>query len=254
MMAEKTLSEVWRGIAFERGHGDYMPFRIGAVGADGTKLVGTTGFFRQPQFQRRIMGHMANETKAGRDVSLFCVPSSVGCAPLSFAMMGELKGAFYNAGKASIVTTDIHQPFLNVLRDNLYPLDMLRPFPDSAIHMMEPQGKYAFKIRDDIHARVTALPAMDFRDYTPEKPFDLVDCCNLLQHLDGDLAENVAKILSFAASAAFFDRSKRVNEKAMDKAISKAGYIPVTAENAVNDPAVKDVLAKRRLNWVAHQS
>lgn len=244
------LAEVWKNVAFTRNERPGA-FRIGGIGADGRVFNGTTSFYRQLVFQKRLVRHFAKQAFVqGQAPSLLCLPMSVGCAPLTYAMESESLGLYGLPAMPRITGMDIHQPFLDVFHANLYPADMAATLPAHAVPMITFADEVSFRVRPDIHARVEALAAMDFRDYAPETRFDFVDCCNLLQHLPAaELDRNVAKILDFAGTAAFFNRSSRVNHKAMEKAISRAGFHVVPLREKDIRRPLREALEAGKLNW-----
>lgn len=252
----------WTDVQFFGSQAQEGAFRIKSG-----PFVGTTGFFRYRGFQSSLAKHMAAHARAGLPQSQLEFPASIGAGLASTAMFLEYHEAYaQGCAPVRLEGIDIHEPFREIFRANAYPLSMRHTERSGVQYDVFPErGNLRFfdafmvahegfmSLRPDIHDRIAYHPCTDFRDFTPDTPFDFVTCFNLLRHLDDkDLVANVIKILSFAGTAAFFNVADKPGQSALHDAIQKAGYLSVNT--AQMDGPARDsmaaTLAPRGLDWV----
>lgn len=250
--SQHTLSEVWKDIAFR--HEEGAQFRLESRAADGSRMVGTTAFFRYRKEQRQLAAHVTEKAKQGVSASILSLPSSIGAEALSLAILMDAGGAFGPGARAPVIDAlDIHEPYLGVLKANIYPAAMRDGIPESLHDTYTRCAKGAMSIRPDVHARVNVLPAQDFRTFGRDgrEVYDFVSCCNLLRHLDGKLADNVAAITALAGTATIFSRDSKFSAAQMNRAINAAGLIPVDPEQVQGNPKLAKQLKDRGLGWIS---
>lgn len=191
----------------------------------------TTWFFRFPYLMDKLADYVLRQP-AGSISNLLFAPCSVGCEPITFAMVADKKGVFEKHPDVKIHALDISDGLLKLAAGGTYPYQQYRCPPD--------EYQEYFKVREEagmvdiseaIMQRVQFLPAQDVRQHKPARPYDAVVCLNLLYHLDRETALTVfnslvsmTKGIICIGDASFMDKDDIV--RAMKK--QKKGFTALT--------------------------
>lgn len=164
----------------------------------------TTYFFRYTHLMETLADHILKKP-AGEVSNILFAPCSVGCEPLSFAMIADNKGVFEAHPDLQISALDISEDLIQLAQIGSYPagiskrLGTLAPLGQFFSGIPRGYEKY-FSLREEdnmvdidetIRSRVTYLPAQDISEHKPEKPYDAVVCLNLFLHLKSEQCREV---------------------------------------------------------------
>lgn len=151
----------------------------------------TTYFFRYPLLMDALADYILRQP-AGSVSNMLFAPCSVGCEPITFAMVADKKGVFDKHPDLKIHALDISEGLMTLAAGRTYPYKQYGYMPEGYedyFSLRKDEGMV--DIADSIMRRVRFHPAQDIRQHKPAQPYDGVVCLNLLYHLDKDTALDV---------------------------------------------------------------
>ena len=146
---------------------------------DGDK-IGATAFFRNRPLLETLTGLLRASGKPTLEILFHA--SSIGAEPYSLAAYAAISGLAAEV-QLNIHATDINPNFLEQARQAIYPQEILDAMTAQERTCFEPHETGKVRVREDIRARVTFLPAASFVDFTSEREFDVVFVLNALNYV-----------------------------------------------------------------------
>lgn len=151
----------------------------------------TTFFFRYPRLMDTLAEYMLRQPEGSVSNILFA-PCSVGCEPITFAMVADKKGVFARHPGLRLNALDISEGLVALAAQGSYPYMQYGYMPEGyEAYYTERKDDGMVDIAPEIMKRINFLPAEDVRAHRPPKPYNAVVCLNLLYHLDRDTAIDV---------------------------------------------------------------
>ena len=169
-------------------YGAYQPFK--------NNIEGTTGFFRAPVSQEAVMSAAMTRINS-KPLRVLVAPGSWGCEALTLSMIVE---KLQPQAQVQIDTLDISGLFTAVAMQKKYPRKMLAGIPADYSHMFNAASVEQFITPvETVSQRVNVLPAGNISDFTPDAPYDVVFCMNMLRHIEyGKIPEVIEKLATLA--------------------------------------------------------
>jgi len=146
---------------------------------DGDK-IGATAFFRNRPLLETLTRLF--RARGERTLDVLFHASSIGAEPYSLAAYAAISGLAAEV-QLNIHATDINPNFLERAKQALYPDEILAGMTAEERACFEPHEAGTIRVREDIRARVTFLPAASFVDFTSEQQFDVVFVLNALNYV-----------------------------------------------------------------------
>lgn len=169
---------------FDRSE-EYNPFRFFDLNRrDNNPHIGTTNFFRHPQFFSWLAGQV-NAMDRKTAPRILAAPCCVGAETYSLAAVFEKAGCFARFPKMRISCFDISTEFSRVAKAGRYPHAMHQYIPADYADLFE-TAPIRLEVPAALRKRVRILNPRDLTKPLNLRPFDIVIASNLLMHLTDD--------------------------------------------------------------------
>ena len=213
-MKKNDLQNIWENLECRFNDKGFVAMRSVHQDTLGQSVEGSTGFFRDAEFQTKMISELLNRS-GDSPVRILVVPGSIGCEALTLSMIAHKIDPNRDV---QIDTFDVSDLYTDVAELAVYPEGFVKNVPDEYSEYFEESsaGPYV-GVSDAIRSRVNVLPAQSVFDFEPSEQYDLVVSMNFLMHLDVEGSKNaILKMSQFSSGMFVFNNFEELDFKKED--------------------------------------